>query len=135
MDIINWGDFRRGTLAILLVIIPTVLLSNFIEPVLQSHQITGPGLWQLKLSKVPDTVIEPLHVLRLKPYFFKFRLMNEIELRIADPALFKKYKKKIESQITSISMPAVEYIFLVTLAAYYWILWFSTRKYFPDGKV
>ena len=94
MDIINWGDFRRGTLAILLVIIPTLLLSNFIEPVLQSHQITGPGLWQLKLSKVPDTVIEPLHVLRLKPYFFKFRLMNEIELRIADPALYKKYKKK-----------------------------------------
>ena len=135
MDIINWGDFRRGTLAILLVIIPTLLLSNFIEPVLQSHQITGPGLWQLKLSKVPDTVIEPLHVLRLKPYFFKFRLMNEIELRIADPALFKKYKKKIESQITSISMPAVEYIFLVTLAAYYWILWFLTRKYFTDGKV
>ena len=135
MDIINWGDFRRGTLAILLVIIPTVLLSNFIGPVLQSHQITGPGLWQLKLSKVPDTVIEPLHVLRLKPYFFKFRLMNEIELRIADPALYKKYKKKIESQITSISMPAVEYIFLVTLAAYYWILWFLTRKYFPDGKV
>jgi hypothetical protein len=69
MDIINWGDFRRGTLAILLVIIPTLLLSNFIEPALQSHQITGPGLWQLKLSKVPDTVIEPLHVLRLKPYF------------------------------------------------------------------
>ena len=135
MDIINWGDFRRGTLAILLVIIPTVLLSNFIEPALQSHQITGPGLWQLKLSKVPDTVIETLHVLRLKPYFFKFRLMNEIELRIADPALLKKYKKKIESQITSISMPAVEYIFLVTLAAYYWILWFLTRKYFPDGKV
>jgi hypothetical protein len=29
----------------------------------------------------------------------------------------------------------VEYIFLVTLAAYYWILWFSTRKYFPDGEV
>ncbi len=135
MDIINWGDFRRGTLAILLVIIPTLLLSNFIEPVLQSHQITGPGLWQLKLSKVPDTVIEPLHVLRLKPYFFKFRLMNEIELRIADPALFKKYKKIIESQITSISMPAVEYIFLVTLAAYYWMLWFLTRKYFTDGKV
>ena len=94
MDIINWADFRRGTLAILLVITPTLLLSNFIEPALQSHQITGPGLWQLKLSKVPDTVIEPLHVLRLKPYFFKFRLMNEIELRIADPALFKKYKKK-----------------------------------------
>jgi len=29
----------------------------------------------------------------------------------------------------------VEYIFLVTLAVYYWILWFSTRKYFPDGQV
>ena len=135
MDIINWGDIRRGTLAIVLVIIPTVLLGTYMGPALQSHQITGPGLWELKRTKVPDAVIEPLHVLRLKPYFFKFRLMNEIELRIADPALYKKYKKKIESQITSISMPAVEYIFLVTLAAYYWILWFLTRKYFPDGKV
>jgi len=135
MDIINWGDIRRGTLAIVLVIIPAVLLGTFMAPALQSHRITGPGLWELKRSKVPDGVIEPLHVLRLKPYFFKFRLMNEVESRIADPVLYKKYKKKIEAQISTISMPAVEYIFLVTLAAYYWILWFSTRKYFPDGQV
>ena len=135
MDIINWGDIRRATLAIVLVIIPTILLGTFMAPALQSHQITGPGLWQLKLSKVPDAVIEPLHVLRLKSYFFKFRLMNEVESRIADPALYKKYKKKIEAQISSISMPAIEYIFLVTLAAYYCILWFSTRKYFHDGQV
>ena len=135
MDIINWSDIRRGTLAILLIIIPTVLLGTFMSPALQSHQITGPGLWQLKLSKVPDAVIEPLHILRLKPYFFKFRLMNEMESRIADPALYNKYKKKIEAQISTISIPAVEYIFLVTLAAYYLILWFSIRKYFPDSQV
>ena len=135
MDIITWGDIRCGTLAIVLVIIPTVLLGTFLAPALQSHEITGPGLWQLKLSKVPDAVIEPLHELRLKPYFFKYRLMNEVESRIADPALYNKYKMKIEAQISTISMPAVEYIFLVTLAAYYWMLWFSTRKYFPDGQV
>ncbi len=134
MDIINWGDIRRGTLAIVLVIIPTVLLGTYIAPALQSHQITGPGLWELKRTKVPDAVIEPLHELRLKPYFFKFRLMSEVESRIADPALYNRYKNKIKARISTIPMPAVEYIFLVSLATYYWILWFSTRKYFPDGK-
>ena len=135
MDIINWGAIRRGTLAIVLVIIPTILLGTYMAPALQSHQITGPGLWELKRTKVPDAVIEPLHELRLKPYFFKFRLMSEVESRIADPALYNKYKKKIEARISAIHMPAVEYIFLVTLAVYYWILWFSTRKYFPIGQV
>jgi hypothetical protein len=135
MAIINWGDIRRVTLAIVLVIIPTVLLSTYMAPALQSHQITGPGLWELKRTKVPDAVIEPLHELRLKPYFFKFRLMSEVESRIADPALYNKYKNKIEARISAIPMPGVEYIFLVTLVVYYWILWFSTRKYFPDGQV
>ena len=135
MDIINWGDIRRGTIAILVVIIPTVLLGTYLAPALKSHQITGPGLWQLKRTKVPDEVIEPLHELRVKPFFFKFRLMREVESRIADPVLYKKYKKKIESQISAIPMPAVEYIFLFTLAAYYWILWVLARKYFPDRQV
>ena len=49
--------------------------------------------------------------------------------------LDNKYKKKIEARISTIPMPAVEYIFLITLAVYYWILWFSKRKYFPDCKV
>jgi len=29
----------------------------------------------------------------------------------------------------------VEYIFLATLALYYFVLWYTTRKWFPDGKV
>ena len=107
MKIITWGDIRRGTLAIVLVIIPTVLLGTYIGPALQSYQITGPGLWQLKRTNVPDEVIEPLHVLRLKPFFFKFRLMNEVESRIDNPELFNKYKNKIESQLQTISIPAV----------------------------
>ena len=135
MDIINWGDIRRGTLAIVLVIIPTVLLGTYMAPVLQSYQLTGPGLWELKRKGAPDALIEPLHELRLKPYFFKFRLMSAVESRIADPTLYKKYKQKIEAQISGIPMPAVEYIFLVTLAAFYWVLWFSTRKWFLDGEI
>ena len=135
MDIINWGDIRSGTIAMVLVIIPTVLLGTYLATVLQSHQITGPGLWELKRIKVPDAVIEPLHELRVKPYFFKFRLMGEVESRIADPVLYNKYKKKVEAQISTIPMPAGDYIFLVTLAAYYWLLWFSIRKYFPDAQV
>ena len=135
MEIITWGDIRRGTLAIVLVIVPTVLLATYMAPVLQSYQITGPGLWELKRKGAPDTLIEPLHELRLKPFFFKFRLMSEVESRISNEDLFKKYEKKIERQISVIAMPAVEYIFLTVLAAYYWILWFVTRRWFPDGKV
>ena len=135
MKIITWGDIRRGTLAIVLVIIPTVLLGTYIGAALQSYQITGSGLWHLKQTNVPDEVIEPLHVLRLKPFFFKFRLMNEVESRIDNPELFKKYKNKIERQLQKIPIPAVEYIFLTILALYYFVLWYTTRKWFPDGKV
>ena len=117
MKIITWGDIRRGTLAVVLVIIPTVLLGTYIGSALQSYQITGPGLWQLKRTYVPDEVIEPLHVLRLKPFFFKFRLMNEVESRIDNPELFNKYKNKIERQLQTIPILAVEYIFLATLAS------------------
>ena len=135
MKIITWGDIRRGTLAVVLVIIPTVLLSTYIWPVLQSYQITGPGLWQPKRKNVPDEVIEPLHALRLKPFFFKFRLMSEVESRIDNLELFNKYKNKIERQLQKIPISAVEYIFLATLALYYFVLWYTTRKWFPDGKV
>ena len=135
MNIITWGDIRRGTLAIVIVIIPSVFLGTYIGPALNSYQITGNSLWQLKRTNVPDKVIEPLHVLRLKPFFFKFRLMSEIESRIDNPELFNKYKNKIERQIQTNSMPALEYIFLTTLALYYFVLWYTTRKWFPDGKV
>ncbi len=112
MEIITWGDIRRGTLAIVLVIVPTVLLGTYMAPALKSYQITGPGLWELKRKGAPDALIEPLHELRLKPFFFKFRLMSEVETRISDADLLKKYEKKIERQISGIAMPAVEYIFL-----------------------
>ena len=135
MEIITWGDIRRGTLAIVLVIVPTVLLGTYINLALKSYQITGPGLWELKHKGAPDALIEPLHELRLKPFFFKFTLMSEVESRISDADLFKKYEKKIERQISDIAMPAVEYIFLAVLAAYYWILWFVSRRWFPNGKV
>ena len=32
MEIITWGDIRRGTLAIVLVIVPTVLLGTYMRP-------------------------------------------------------------------------------------------------------
>ena len=135
MKIITWGDIRRGALAIVLVIIPTVLLGTYIGPALQSYHITGPGLWQLKLKNVPNEVIEPMHVLRLKPFFFKFRLMSEVESRIDNPELFNKYKNKIEFHINIIPKAALEYIFLITLALYYFVLWSIAIKWFPDGKV
>jgi hypothetical protein len=32
-------------------------------------------------------------------------------------------------------MPASEYIILALIAVYYGVLWFGTRKWFPDGKI
>ena len=133
--IFTWGDIRRGTLAIVLVIIPTVLLGTYIEHALQSYHITGLGLWELKRANVPDEVIVPMHELRLQPFFFKFRLISEIKSRIANPRLFKKYQKKIEDQIQIIPKSAVEYIFLTIIAFYYFTLWYTTRRWFPNGKV
>ena len=133
--IFTWGDIRRGTLAIVLVIIPTVLLGTYIGHALQSYHITGLGLWQLKQDNVPDEVIVPMHELRLKPFFFKFRLISEIKSRIANPELFNKYQKKIEGQIQIIPKSAVEYIFLAIIALYYFVLWYTTRRWFPNGKV
>ena len=133
--IFTWGDIRRGTLAIALVIIPTVLLGTYIGPALQSYHITGHGLWELKRTKVPDEVIEPLHELRIQPFFFKFRLVSEIKSRIANPELFNKYQKKIEGQIQITPQSAVEYIFLAIRALYYFVLWYTTRRWFPNGKV
>ena len=135
MNIITWGDIRRGTLAIVFVILPTVLLGTYIGPALQSYHITGQGLWELKRTKVPDEVIEPLHELRIQPFFFKFRLVSEIKSRIANPELFNKYQKKIEGQIQVIPKSAVEYIFLAIIALYYLVLWYTTRRWFPNGKV
>ena len=135
MKIITWADIRRGILAIVLVIIPTVLLGTYIGAALQSYQITGTELWHLERNNVPVEVIEPLHVLRLKPFFFKYRLMREVESRIDNQELFNKYKNKIELQLQTIPIPALEYIFLATLALYYFLLWYTTRKWFPDGNV
>ena len=130
-----WGDIRRGTLAIVLVIIPTVLIGTYIGPAMQSYHITGPGLWQLKQANVPDEVIGPMHELRLQQFFFKFRLIREIKSRVANPELFNKYQKKIEGQIQIIPQSAVEYIFLAIIALYYFVLWYATRKWFLNGKV
>ena len=87
-------------------------------------------IWQLKKKNVPDEVIEPLHELRLKEYFFKYRLMNAIESRISNSDLYKKYKISIVNQINIVPMPAVEYIFLLILSLFYGILWILSRKYF-----
>ena len=130
-----WTNIRRGALAIVLVIIPTVLLGTYIGPAMQSYHITGQGLWELKRNNDPDEVIGPMHELRLQQFFFKFRLISEIKSRIANPELFNKYQKKIEDQIQIIPKSAVEYIFLAIIALYYFVLWYTTRRWFPNGKV
>jgi hypothetical protein len=61
--------------------------------------------------------------------------MSEVESRIDNAELFKKHKKEIERQLQKIPIPALEYIFLATLALYYFVLWYTTRRWFPQGKI
>ena len=58
--------------------------------------------------------------------------MNEVESRIANPELFKRYNQEIENQITKITQPALEYYFLGFLALIYGILGFIFKKFFPE---
>ena len=60
--------------------------------------------------------------------------MGEVESKISNPVLYKKFEKKIESQISRINMPGIEYIFLSTLALIYGILWLATRKFFSKSE-
>ena len=62
---------------------------------------------------------------------------KDVESIISEPALYKKYKNKIEMQISTISMPwpALESVFLIVLAFYYLLLWLFIKKYYPEGQL
>ena len=89
MGIISFDDIRRGVLSLFLVV-PTILLSIYLSSALQSYSLNGEDLWDLHRKNVPNAEIDLLHELRLQKFFFKYKLMNEVESRIANPELFKR---------------------------------------------
>jgi len=135
MGIISWADIRRGILAIFLVIFPTLFLSVYLTPNLVTYHLSESDLWELERKNSPAIVTEPLNEIILEKFLFKFRLMSKIESKISNPAIYKKYEKKIEDQISSSPIWAAEYSFLFILGSFYWILWFYTRRFFPEGEV
>jgi len=135
MGIISWADIRRGTLAIFLVILPTLFLSVYLTPNLETYHLSESDLRDLERKNIPVIVTEPLNEIILDKFFFKFRLMSKIESIISNPAIYKKYEEKIEDQITISPHWAAGYFSLIILGSFYWILWFYTRKFFPEGKV
>ena len=81
---------------------------------LHTYSLKGADLWQLK-KNVPEIMIEKLYELRQKEFFFKQNLLNEVEAKISNPTLFKKYEEKIENQISKIPFPSREIYFLFVL--------------------
>lgn len=127
-------DFRRGLVGIVLVIAPAVVLGTYLPSWLQSYHLTGKGLWNLKKTGAPDTLIEPLHPLRGQTYFFKSSLLNEVHRRVPQE-LFEQYHRKIEKQIASIPLPMVEVYFMVALALVYLGVWWFLRPYEAKGWI
>ena len=132
MGIISFGDIRKGVLSII-IIAPTILLSIYLSSALQSYSLNGSDLWNLQRKNVPNAVVDSLHELRFKKFFFKFNLMNEVKSRIPNQELFKRYNQDIENQISIIRQPALEYFFLGFLALIYSSLGFIFNKVFPDA--
>jgi len=135
MGIISWADIRRGTLAIILVILPTYFLSVYLTPHLITYHISESDLWELERENVPNTVTKPLHEIGLEKFFFKYRLMSLVESRISNKELYNIYENKIANKISDSPIWGVEYFFLIILGSFYWFLWFFTRKFFPEGKI
>jgi len=134
MGIISYKDVIRGALAIFSLILPTFLLAQYTLFMLHTYSLKGADLWQLK-KNVPEIMIEKLYELRQKEFFFKQNLLNEVEAKISNPTLFKKYEEKIENQISKIPFPSREIYFLFVLSFYYGILWLIAKKFFPNSKI
>jgi len=135
MGIISWADIRRGTLAIILVILPTYLISVYLTPHLRTYHISESDLWELERENIPNTVTKPLHEIGLEKFFFKYRLMSLVESRISNKELYKRYENKIANKISDTPIWGFEYFFLIILGSFYGFLWLFTRKFFPEVKI
>ena len=132
MKIITIEDILNIFLALLFLISPTILLSIFLPSALQNYCLTGKDLWSLKSQDVPNELIERLYDFKNKEYFFKYKLMNDVESKISNHNLFKKNEKLIENQISKIQKPFFEFFFLGFLILFYSILFLFSRKLYKS---
>ncbi len=128
MQIISIDDILNIILALLFLIFPTILLSIFLPSALQNYCLTGKDLWSIKSENVPNELIERLYDLKNKEYFFKYKLMSDVESKISNQKLFKKNEKLIENRISKIPNSFFEFFFLGFLIFFYLILFLLSRK-------
>ena len=134
MKIISKDEIIKIFLYLSFLIFPTILLSVFLPSALQNYSLTGNDLWELKIKHLPEELIQSLHDIKNKEYFFKYKLMNEVESKISSHKQYKKNEKLIENQISKIKKPLMEFYFLGFLAFYYYIILMFSRKFFLIKK-
>ena len=130
MNIISIEDIQKILLSLFFLIFPTLLLAIFVPPALQNYSLTITDIMELKSKNLPYEAIDRLYDLNNKEYFFKYKLMNDVESKISSRELFKENEKLIENQISKIRRPLVEYYFLGLLILYYFILFLFSRKFY-----
>ena len=133
MKIISKDEIIKTFLYLSFLIFPTILISEFLPSALQNYSLTGNDLWELKSKNLPEELIESLHDIKNKEYFFKYKLMNEVESKISSHKQYKKNEKSIENQITKIQKPLIEFYFLGFLAFYYYIFLMFSRKFYKSN--
>ncbi len=134
MKIISKDEIIKIFLYLTFLIFPTILLSMLLPSALQNYSLTGNDLWKLKSKHLPEELIESLHDIKNKEYFFKYKLMNEVESKISSHKQYKKNDKLIENQISKIQKPLMEFYFLGFLAFYYYIFLMFSRKFFKSNR-
>lgn len=128
----TWLDIRRGGMAIVLIISPALMLGYYLPSWIKSYHIRGEAVWQLKQKGVPDEIIKPMLQMRGPTYFFKSSLLDEIQKQV--PAdLYEKHRRRIEPSIAAVGVSGSDYIFLVLLAFYYFVIWWFLRPYEAQG--
>ena len=136
IKVISIDDILKILLALLFLVCPTFLLAIFLPYALLNYSLTGADLWDLKSKKnLPYEVIERLYDLKNKKYFFKYKLMYEVESKISNPKLFKTNEKLIENQISKFQNPLVEVFFLGLLMLFYFILYLFSKKLYKFDRI
>lgn len=115
---LGWEDIRNAAVAVFLVILPTIWLSESMGAIFMRYELTGPGLWNLHKQGVPEAVIGPLHELRKQPFYFRSSLVEEIRTRVPE-AEFTKHQRRIQQQIAGVGLPYETDVYLALLCAYY----------------
>ena len=128
----TWLDVKRGLIVLVLIIAPALILSSYLPAWIQSYQISGEALWEMKKGGMPDEIIHPMLKMRGPIYFFKHRILREVQKKVPED-LFEKHHIRIKGALASIQIDGSEYFFLPVLAVFYFIVWLFFKLHESRG--